>query len=360
MVLKDDMTSPTSHPATLGFSMPPEWVLHAATWTSWPFDDALWEGQLETVRAEFAELVATLARFEPVYLNVRDEDTERDARARLADSDAPLTNITFHRISLDDVWFRDNGPLFVVNPAGQVALTDWGFNAWGEKYRPWDDDDHAPLTVAETLKMKRFEVPIIMEGGSLELNAHGVCLTTRSCLLSQQRNPNLGETDLEEILGAALGVKHLVWLERGLEGDHTDGHIDTIVRFTDDHTIVCSVAEDEHDANYEPMQRNLTLLRSLRDGEGRPYNVVELPLPRTRLEFGGVRLPPTYANFYIGNGFVVVPQYGDANDKPALELLKPLFPGREVIGLSSRALITGGGSFHCVTQQQPAGEILAP
>ncbi len=358
MVLNDMTLSP--HPAQLGFSMPPEWAPHAATWTSWPFDDALWEGQLDAVRGEFAALVKAIARFEPVVLNVRDADAEADARTSLKGADAPLDNVTFHRVPLNDVWFRDNGPLFVTNPAGQVALTDWGFNAWGEKYRPWDDDDRAPMAVARTLNMKRFVVPVVMEGGSLELNSHGVCLTTRSCLLSQQRNPNLSETDLEETLRAALGVKHLVWLGEGLEGDHTDGHIDTIVRFTGDHTIVCSVAEDGTDANFEPMQRNLTLLESLRDGEGKPYRIVKLPLPKTRLEVGGVRLPPTYANFYIGNGFVVVPQYGDANDKPALELLKPLFPRREVIGLSSRALITGGGSFHCVTQQQPAGEILAP
>lgn len=347
-------------PAELGFVMPPEWTPHAATWTSWPFDDTLWEGQLDAVRDEFAELVATVAHFEPVCLNVRDENTEADAKARLKKANAPLTNISFHRVSLNDVWFRDNGPLFVVNPAGQVALSDWGFNAWGEKYRPWDDDDRAPVAVAKTLQIKRFEVPVIMEGGSLELNSRGICLTTRSCLLSQQRNPNLSETDLEEILRATLGVKFVVWLERGLEGDHTDGHIDTIVRFTDDRTIVCAVADSQSDSNYEPMQRNLTLLEMLRDHEGNPYRLVKLPLPKARLEFGGVRLPPTYANFYIGNGFVVVPQYGDANDALALAILTPLFPGREVIGLSSRALITGGGSFHCVTQQQPAGEPLAP
>ena len=347
-------------PAQLGFFMPPEWTPHAATWTSWPFDDALWEGQLDAVRGEFAELVATIARFEPVIVNVRNDDTERDAGTRLEAANAPLTNISFHRVPLNDVWFRDNGPLFVVNPAGQVAFTDWGFNAWGEKYRPWDDDDRAPVAVAETLRMKRFAVPVIMEGGSLELNTHGVCLTTRSCLLSPLRNPNLGETDLEEILRATLGIKYLVWLEQGLEGDHTDGHIDTIVRFCDDHTIVCAVSEDESDANYEPTRRNLTLLQTLRDHRGDPYNVIALPLPKQRLHFSGVRLPPTYANFYVGNGFVVVPQYGDPHDALALEILTPLFPEREVIGLSSRALITGGGSFHCVTQQQPAGETLAP
>lgn len=340
--------------------MPPEWTHHAATWIGWPFDDALWEGQLDAVQDEFATLVATIARFEPVFLNVCNEEAEADAHARLEGIGAPLENITFHRVPLNDVWFRDNGPLFVRNAEGQVALTDWGFNAWGEKYEPWESDDRAPEAVARTLQMKRFALPVVMEGGSLELNAHGVCLTTRSCLLSPMRNPNLGEAELEQVLRDHLGIKHLIWLERGLEGDHTDGHIDTIVRFTDDRTIVCAVAEDENDANFGPMRNNLTMLQTLRDEKGDPYTVIELPLPKETLEFGGVRLPPTYANFYVGNGFVVVPQYGDTNDERALTILRPLFPGREVIGLSSRALITGGGSFHCVTQQQPTGEPKAP
>ena len=345
----------TTRPVELGFSMPPEWTAHAATWTSWPFDDALWEGQLGAVRDEFAALVATIARYEPVVLNVRDEDTERDAKRRLEALDG-LANITFHRVPLNDVWFRDNGPLFVTNQDGQVALTDWVFNAWGEKYSPWDDDDRAPAAVAEALQMRRFSFPVVMEGGSLELNGQGVCLTTRSCLLSPKRNPGMSEAEIETVLQDGLGVKQVVWLGRGLEGDHTDGHIDTIVRFTDDQTIVCSVTEDEGDANFAPMQANVDVLEALRDADGRPYNIIELPLPKSRLEFGGARLPPTYANFYVGNGFVVVPQYGDENDARALEVLKPLFPGREIIGLSSRALITGGGSFHCVTQQQPVGE----
>lgn len=352
------MTQTTPRPAELGFFMPPEWTPHAATWTSWPFDDALWEGQLEAVRGEFAELVRAVARFEPVFLNVTDEATEKDARARL-EALGVTTNVTFHRVALNDVWFRDNGPLFVRDGAGRVALTDWGFNAWGKKYAPWDSDDRAPEAVAKTLSMKRFAVPVVMEGGSLELNSRGVCLTTRSCLLSPERNPELGADELERTLKNTLGVKQLVWLEEGLEGDHTDGHIDTIVRFTDDRTLVCAVAEDATDANYGPMQRNLALLNGLRDEDGEAYRVLELPLP-ARQELGGVRLAPSYANFYIGNGFVIVPQYGDPNDARALELLGPLFPGRELMGLSSRALITGGGSFHCVTQQQPAGEPLAP
>jgi len=370
-------------PASLGLSLPPEWAPHASTWTSWPFDDALWVGHLAGVRTEFADLVATIARFEPVNLNVRDEETEEDAKVRIeeaaaklhgAEAEAVVANVTYHRLPLNDVWFRDNGPLFVKERAralagdgapgtapgsgdSRVALTDWGFNAWGEKYSPWSDDDRAPATLAARLGMRRFVAPAIMEGGSLEVNGRGVCLTTRSCLLEPNRNPDLSAAEIELLLRDYLGIRQLVWLEEGLEGDHTDGHIDTIVRFTDDDTIVCSVEPRVADPNHATMARNLEQLRALRKADGTPYRVVELPLPVRRMELEGERLPPTYANFYVGNGFVVVPRYDDVNDEPALEVLRPLFPERQVIGLSAASLITGGGAFHCVTQQQPDGEV---
>ncbi len=363
------MPSPANPtPEALGLAMPPEWAPHAATWTSWPFDDELWVGHLDGVRTDFADLVATIARFEPVNLNVRDEEAEEDAKRRItaaaeglhgSGAAVVLANVTYHRLPLNDVWFRDNGPLFVKEGAdnGRVAMTDWGFNAWGEKYRPWSDDDRAPATLAARLAMRRFVAPAIMEGGSLEVNGRGVCLTTRSCLLEPNRNPDLGAAEIELLLRDYLGIRQLVWLEEGLEGDHTDGHIDTIVRFTDDDTILCSVEPRENDPNHATMARNLAQLRELRRPDGTPYRVVELPLPLKRMELEGERLPPTYANFYVGNGFVVVPQYDDANDAAALDILRPLFPGREVIGLSAESLITGGGAFHCVTQQQPRGEV---
>ncbi len=338
-------------------SIPAEWEPHAATWTSWPFDDELWEGHLEGVRRDFTGLVTTIARYEPVVLNVRDEATEADARARLGAAGADLGNITFHRVPLNDVWFRDNGPLFVRQEDGSVAMTDWGFNAWGGKYAPWDDDDRAPQGVAETLGMRRFEVDAVMEGGSLEFNGRGVCLTTRSCLLTPTRNPGLDEGDLEGLLARWLGATQVVWLDGGLEGDHTDGHIDTIVRFAADDVIVASVEEDESDPNHASMEANLAVLKALRTPDGRPYRIVELPLPQRTDHLGDARLPLTYANWYVGNGFVVVPVYDDVNDERALATLRPLFPGRDVIGLRASSLITGGGAFHCVTQQQPAGPV---
>jgi agmatine deiminase len=265
-------------------------------------------------------------------------------------------NVRYHHVNLNDVWFRDNGPIFVTGPSG-VALTDWRFNAWGGKYAPWDDDDRAPAAVARTLGMRRFAVPVVMEGGSLDVNGEGVCLTTRSSLLEPNRNPGMSEAELEAVLAEYLGVRRVVWLQEGLEGDHTDGHVDTFARFTDDRTIVCSVEEDEDDPNHASMARNLADLRALVNEQGTPYRVVPLPLPRRRMELEGKRLPLTYANFYVGNGFVVVPTYDDPNDATALSILRPVFPGRAVIGLPAAHLITGGGAFHCVTQQQPSGEV---
>ncbi len=343
------------NPTQLGFRYPAEWTPHAGTWMGWPFDDGYWEGYLEAARADFARLVNTIARFEPVRLACADAETEADARRRLESAQ----NIEFYRLELDDVWFRDSGPLFIEDAAGRVAATDWRFNAWGGKFR-FDKDRDVARLVAEKLRMRRFEVPVVMEGGALEINGEGVCLTTRQCLLNPNRNPSLSQADIEGYLRDYLGVREVVWLNEGLEGDKTDGHIDTITRWVDDGTILTSVCEDESDSNYRPMRENLELLHTLRRRDGKPYRIIELPLPQKRLDLGDERLPLTYANFYVGNGFVVVPTYDDANDERALAILRGVFLEREVVGLPSLGLITGGGSFHCVTQQQPTGTILAP
>ena len=360
--------SPTDpSPRDLGFAMPPEWAPHAATWMSWPQGDDLWFGHLDDVRAEFAGLVRTIARFEPVQLLVRDDESEQDAKTRLDGAD-----VKYHRVALDDVWLRDNGPIFVrkegevmgddradssLNPQpSSLSFVNWRFNSWGGKFN-FQNDDRVPEYVAGALNAAHWDRPEVLEGGGLEVNGAGVGLTTRSCLLTDTRNPGLDEAGYAALLRGTLGIDKLLWLDGGLENDHTDGHIDTITRFTDEQTIVTSVEPDEDDPNHEAMARNLIALRGMTDAQGQPFRIVELPLPERYLEGAEGRLPPTYANFYIGNGFVVVPQYGDPNDRRALEILTPLFPGREVIGLDSRAIIQGGGSFHCVTQQQPAGTV---
>jgi agmatine deiminase len=331
-----------------GFAMPAEWSPHAATWMGWPCDDELWVGELEPVRREFADLVRTIAAYEPVELLVRDGEAETDAAERLAGVDVRL-----HRVAYDDVWLRDSGPIFVARD-GRLRLTNWEFNGWGGKYDAAIDND-VPRRVAGILGTSTVDTGVVLEGGSVDVNGAGCVLTTRQCLLSPRRNAALSERELETLLAAYLGTPRVFWLDRGLEGDHTDGHIDTITRFTDERTIVTVTCTDRADANYETTLHNLELVRSLRDAAGVPFRVVTLPLPETRVEFDGQRLPLTYANFYIVNGAVVVPTYGDPSDARALEILRPLFPGRDVRGVPARHLITGGGAFHCVTQQQPAG-----
>ena len=349
-----DLDHPT--PVDLGYRWPAEWTQHAATWTSWPSDDALWEGELDAVRAEFALMVSALTRFESVVINVTDDEAEHDARARLRRAGAQPGRFRFHRVPLDDAWFRDNGPLFVVSGAGQVALTDWRFNAWGGKYE-YGRDTLAPASVARELGMRRFAFPYVLEGGGIEVNDEGLLLTTRSCLLSTTRNPELSEEETEALLRAGLGVRHVVWLDRGLEGDHTDGHVDLVARFCNDRTIVCAVAEDPQDPNYAPLEANRAVLEALRTPDGEPFTVVPLPLPQQRRLPDGRVLAASYANFYLANGVVLVPTYDDPLDGPALAVLAPLFPDRELIGVSASHLVTGGGAWHCVTQQQPEGAI---
>jgi agmatine deiminase len=334
-------------PAQLGFRMPAEWQPHASTWMAWPHDDEQWIGLLEPVRREFTTLVDTIARFESVDLLVADDESERDARARLS-----AAAIRIHRVPHQDLWLRDSGPIFVARDR-DLLLVDWEFNGWGGKYAA-ELDNEIPTHIARILESGApYRPGIVMEGGSLEVNGLGMAITTAQCLLAPTRNPTMGQRSIELALELCLGITDLVWLEQGLEGDHTDGHIDTITRFVTEDTIVTSTCVDVSDPNHETLAENLDRLRSL--AYRHEFRLVELPIPTGRVEFDGERLPLTYANFYIVNGGVVVPLYGMAEDDRALEILRPLFPNRDVVAVPARALITGGGAFHCVTQQQPVG-----
>lgn len=340
--------------------MPAEWEAHAATWMAWPYSDELWLGYLESVRSDFAGLVRAISRFEPVHLLVRDAEAEQDARSRLAGC-----RVIFHRHAYNDVWLRDSGPIFVKR-GDEIAPVDWEFNGWGNKFAA-EFDNAVPKFVTGVLETAPFRPGLVMEGGSLEVNGAGACLTTEQCLLSKERNPGRSKADLEIALRDYLGLEKILWLGNGLENDHTDGHIDTITRFASPRVIVTAISEDSSDPNFAPMNANLERLRGFTDLDGQPFEIVTLPLPKNRLELSGdlaraeglegERLAATYCNFYILNGAVIVPVYGDPNDERALQVLRPLFPNRELIGLSSRGIITGGGSFHCITQQQPAGQV---
>jgi agmatine deiminase len=343
-------------PAQLGYRMPPEWAPHRGTWLSWPHKAASWPGKFEPIPDIFCEIVRYLGRGEEVHINVADADMEADVRRRLVSRAIPLNSVYFHHNPTNDAWCRDHGPIFIQRAGDrgrEQAIVDWGFNAWGGKYPPYDLDDVIPSRIGAEYRIPVFHPGIIMEGGSLDVNGRGTLLTTESCLLNPNRNPQMSRMEIEQALRDYLGVTNVLWLGDGIEGDDTDGHVDDITRFVDEHTIVTVVEQDPVDPNYEPLRENLSRLREMRDQDGEPFRIVTLPMPR-RLEHEGQRLPASYANFYIGNSVVLLPFYDRARDGEARATLRDLFPGREVIGLDCTDLVWGLGAFHCVTQQWPA------
>ena len=351
-------------PQQLGYRMPAEWDRHEATWLAWPHNPDDWPGKFQAIPWVYAEIVRILSAQEKVHILVKDVKAEERARSILDRAGAKLNQVSFHRWPTNRVWTRDSGPIFVRNGAGRLALTNWHFNAWA-KYPDWQLDDQVPERVADLLKAPAWEPLVdlesggtkrlVLEGGSIDTNGGGILLTTEECLLSkvQERNPGIGREGLEQVFHDFLGMDQVIWLNRGIAGDDTHGHVDDISRFVAPDTIVTALEPDTRDANHEPLAENLQRLRAARTLEGKQFTVVELPLPRP-VVFRGQRLPASYANFYIANGLVLVPTFNDPNDRVALNILAEVFPGREVIGIHSVDLVWGLGTLHCMTQQQPA------
>ena len=342
--------SATATPASLGYRFPAEWEPHAATWLSWPHNRDSWPDKFEPVPAIWAELVKTLAEFEPVHVLAGGAAVLAEAQSMVGS----LPGVTLHDIPTNDAWTRDHGPMFLQAPAGlPPALIDWEYNAWGGKYPPFHDDNRVPQTVAAELGYRRFVPGIVLEGGAIDGNGRGTILTTEECLLNPNRNPTLGREQIEGYLRDYLGAKKVLWLGRGIAGDDTDGHIDQLARFVGPATVLAPLEEDPAEANYEPLRENFARLREMCDQDGRPLEVIPLPMPRP-VYFAGQRLPAGYANFYIANGVVVVPVYNDPADDEALATLARCFPDRQIRPLYAVDLILGLGAVHCVTQQQPA------
>lgn len=337
--------------------MPAEWARHVGTWFSWPRPEGIsFPGKYETVPPVYAALIRELAAVEEVHINVWHGEMEEWVRGLLMENATPLANVHFHHFPAHEPWCRDHGPIFLTRESGgrrERAVVDWDYNAWGGKYPPYDLDDAVPRHVAKFRGLPLFSPGIVMEGGSIEVNGAGTLLTTEACLLNPNRNPHLNKGEIEGYLRDFLGVRQVLWLGDGIVGDDTDGHVDDLSRFTDERTIVTVVEEDPADENHGPLRENLERLRTFRDLDGSPFRIVELPMPRA-LEHEGQRLPASYANFYIANGLVLTPTYRDPNDVRALEILQGLFPGRRVVGVDSTELIWGLGSFHCISQQEPA------
>ncbi|MDO9552171.1 agmatine/peptidylarginine deiminase [Rhodonellum sp.] len=341
-------------PASLGYIFPAEFGPHASTWLSWPHKEASWPGKIDTIFSAYAEFIKLVAEGELVHINVANEAMRQFATAHLVLANADLSNIQFHFFPTNDAWCRDHGPAFLINPEAECkkALVKWNYNAWGEKYPPYDLDNQIPIKIAEYLNIPCFTPGIVMEGGSVEFNGKGTVLTSEACLLNPNRNPHLSKGQIEQYLIDYYGVSNVLWLNDGILGDDTDGHIDDLTRFVNADTVVTVVEQNASDENYAPLKENLDLLQKLRLEDGKQLNIIELPMPAP-IVFEDMRLPASYANFYVSNKYVIVPTFRDDNDDKALDILSGCFSDRKVVGVDSLDLIWGLGSFHCLSQQEP-------
>ncbi|MDQ6623911.1 MAG: agmatine deiminase family protein [Verrucomicrobiota bacterium] len=339
-------------PAAQGYRMPAEWEPHAATWLSWPRREGIsFPDAFDRVLPTFRAMVAALITSEPVCINVSNGAHEAEARAVL--DGLPNECITYYEIPTNEPWCRDHGPMFLTrDEAPRLAIVDWGHNAWGGKYPPFDLDDAVPTRVAAALEVPVYDGGMILEGGSIDVNGRGACLTTESCLLNPNRNPAMTRAQIEQRLRDFMGVREIFWLARGTAGDDTDGHIDNLARFVGERTVLAIVDPDPQSVNYEALQENLARLREIKIS-GAPLEIIELPVPAP-MEREDLVLPASYANFYIANKCILVPSYDDANDARALGSIQAAFPERAVVPIDCRELIWGLGAFHCLTQQQPA------
>ncbi len=331
--------------------MPPEWAPHAATWLAWPHNPDTWPGLLAEAQDEFEGLVRTLAAFETVHLLVRDEAIERDVRRRLP-AELRADRLVLHRHETCDGWMRDIGPTFVRDAAGGLVAIDWVFNAWGAKYERWQRDDAVAARVAEWAGVRRHRSTLCAEGGALEVDGEGTLLANERTLVDERRNPGLDRAAIEAILAHHLGIERVIWIVGGVVGDDTDGHIDDVARFVAPGRVACAREPNADDENHALLERCRARLVGAVDARGRTLELVDLPMPPA-IHNRDERLPASYANFYIANGAVLVPVFGEPTDARALGILSSLFPGREVVGVLSRALVSGLGSIHCLSQQQP-------
>jgi agmatine deiminase len=350
----------TETPRELGFRMPAEWEPHVATWIAWPWNREDWPGKFQPIPWVFTEIIKNLSRFEKVNILVQDVSAKEKATKILQKAINSLDQVCFWVLPTDRIWMRDSGPIFVKNSNGQKAIVDWHFNAWA-KYDNWKNDDQIPAKLTKKLKLQTWK-PIVdkkrfvLEGGSIDVDGEGTLLTTEECLLSpiQARNPGLSKEQIESTLKDYLGLDRILWLDRGIVGDDTHGHVDDLARFVNRSTIVTASESNRLDENYELLQVNRKRLKAMKQKDGSKYTIVDLPMPKPVI-FEGQRLPASYANFYIANGSVLVPTFNDANDRIALNALAKCFPTREIIGIHAVDLVWGLGTLHCMTQQEPVG-----
>ena len=325
--------------------------MHQGTWFSWPHNAKTWPDCLEAAERAVTEAIVAVAATEAIHINVLDAE-HRVLVAKRFNERIPGDRLRFHTIPTDDAWCRDHGPIFVLNGERLTAI-DFRFNAWGSKYPPWDLDDAAGARMAAALNLPCERIDLVLEGGSVEVNGAGVCLTTEQCLLNPNRNPSRSRGEIEQALQHYLGVRQVIWLGEGIAGDDTDGHIDDLTRFVAEDTVVTVIEPDPLDVNHAPLQDNLERLRAARLPGRKRLRIVEIPMPPPQVR-NDERVPASYANFYIGNGVVLMPAFDDSTDLFAAEILARCFPSRRIVPIDARALVTGLGTFHCLTQQIPA------
>lgn len=342
-------------PKVLGYYFPAEFDIHEATWLSWPHKEASWPGKLHTIYTYYCQFVKELALSEKVRININDEPMKVFAIGCLQEAGVDISQVEFFFHPTNDAWCRDHGPAFLVNHAvdHKKIIVDWDYNAWGGKYPPHDLDDVIPTLIARHYNIPVYHPGIVMEGGSVEFNGKGSLVTSTACLLNPNRNPHLTQVQIEEYLRNYYGVEQILWIDEGIAGDDTDGHIDDTVRFINEDTVLAVIEENKQDENYELLQRNLKQLKEMRLLNSKPLNIVELPMPDA-LIYQDQRLPCSYANFYIANKTVIVPIFNSNRDEKALQIIQNCFPDRKVIGIVSTEIIWGLGSFHCLSQQEPA------
>ena len=346
-------------PADLGYHMPAEWEPHEATWLGWPHERTDWPGKFAPIPWAFAEIVRLLSAVERVYLLVENREAKARVRSILKTAGANLEAVDLLCVPTDRGWMRDSGPICVKNRASTVAYNHFAFNGWA-KYSNHKSDAVAVARANRQLKHRLWQPlhkghRVVLEGGSIDVNGCGTLLTTEECLLSktQERNAGFTREDYAEIFGEYLGIGNVLWLNKGIAGDDTHGHVDDLARFVNPTTVMAVVEEDTADVNYAPLQENLALLKTMTDQDGHALRIETLPMPKA-VYFNQQRLPASYANFYVANGLVIVPTFNDPNDRVALSKLAELFPDREVVGTACRDLVLGLGTLHCMTQQQPA------
>ena len=341
-------------PRDQGYAMPAEWELHEATWISWPRREGLsFPESYDRVVPTLVQMAAAIAESEILRINISSPEQQKEVRAALS-LVVPMERVEFYPIPTNEPWCRDHGPVFVRRKNEPIlAINDFGYNAWGGKYPPYDADDVVPTKIANLFGLPLFEPSFILEGGSVDPNGNGALLTTESCLLNPNRNPTMSREQIECGLRDYLGVDQILWLGDGIEGDDTDGHVDDITRFVDRSTVVTVVEPDRSDPNHLPLDENLKKLQAMSLSDGTELSVIEMPMP-PRIDREGLRLPASHANFYIANTTLLLPAFGGKSDHVAASILADLFPRKKILPIDCRELIWGLGAFHCLTQQQPA------